>query len=326
MKIKNTKGFAYLLTASFIVVVLLVVFLTLNKYKYQDRQNMYEQRIRLVDDFINNFDEDIHRATYITSFRTLLALEDHIAQNGVFLNNTELLFAQLASNGTLNGTNPSLLINSTLNDYLDKVNSLASSVGIHSNFTLVNITLYQSSPWEVSVVILLDIEVNDTKGLASWSFRKSYLTKVPIYDLRDPLYSHFTSNRVPNTIRRLSVPFLINDSDNDSSNLITHLNESYYLASSFAPSFLQRFENNLSPSPYGIESVVNINILSDQDLEVFPNRAKLDYIYFNNISQSNLTCNFNIIPSDLYTVLPMSHLALYDLDTLNSADYSTSCS
>jgi len=326
MKLKNTKGFTYLLTASFIVVVLLMVFLTLNKYHYQDRQKMYEQRIRLVDDFITNFDDDIHRATYITSFRTLLALEDNIAQTGVFLNNTELLFAQLASNGTLNGTTPSLLINSTLNNYLDKVNSLSSLVGIHSNFSLVNITLYQSSPWEVSVVVLLDIEINDTKGLASWSFRKSYLTKVPIFDLRDPLYSHFTSNRVPNTIRRLDVPFLINDSDHNSSNLITHLNGSYYLASSYAPSFLQRFENNLSPSPYGIESVVNINTISDQDLEVFPNRAKIDYIYFNDISQSNLTCNFTLIPSDLYTVLPFNRLSLYDLDTLNSTDYSSSCS
>ena len=326
MKINNNKGFAYLLTVSFMVVVLLVVFLTLNKYQYQDRQDMYEQRIRLVDDFIHDFADDIHSATYITSFRTLLALEDHIAQNGEFLNDTEVLFAELASNGTLNGVNSSLLINSTLNNYLAKVNSVATLVGIHSNFSLVNITLYQSNPWDISVVLLLDIEINDTRGLASWSFRKSYITAVPIYDLRDPLYSHFTSNRVPNTIRYLDVPFLINTSDNDSTNLINHLNESYYLVSSDAPGFLQRFENNLSPSPYGIESVVNINILSDQDLEVFSNRTKIDYIYFNNISQSNLTCGFALIPSDLYTVLPLNRLSLYDLDILNTTEYSTSCS
>lgn len=321
--IKNRKGFAYIITVSFLVVIILTVFLTLQQYTYQDKQDAYEMRIRSLDDFITDFDSDIHRAVYITSFRTLLAMEDMVATSGTFVNNTEDLFSEIFVNGTLNGTSLDIMNDSSMSDYLTKVNILAGKIGIRSNITLINVTLSQSSPWNVDVFLTLNLEINDTRGLASWSFNHTYETAVPIYDLRDPIYSSFTANRVPNTIRYLDVPFFVNDSDNDTANFIMHANDSYYVASTSAPSFLQRFENNVSASPYGIESLVNVETISDQELEVYSNRVKVDYIYFNDISVSNVSCNFTNVPSSLYVVLPQNRLTLYDLDGLN---YSTSCS
>lgn len=316
------KGFAYLLTVSILLGVIILVFLTVNHYTHTDEQEIVQLRIQSMNNFIIDFNKDIHRASYIAGFRAMLALEDYVSSNSIFLNDTEVYFKEAFYNGTIDGTHVPIMNDSTLFLYIDKVNEIADDIGLHSNISVINITLNQSSAWAIDVYVYATVTVLDSRDLASWAFNKTYKTEIPIFDLRDPLYSHFTSNRIPNPIRKLDDVDLVNFSDNDTTNLITHINNSYYRASTSAPSFLQRFSNNISPSPFGIESIVNIETFSDQELTVYSDRIKVDYMYFNDESVGTLICNISTVPESWKVILPYDRLNLYNLSGIN---YSTSC-
>ena len=118
---KSNKGFAYLLIVSIIVAVLLVVFLTYNSFSYVSQQELHSTRILTMNDFIKDFNEDIHRATFISAFRALISLEDYITINGAFLNDTQSTFRELFYNGTINNTEILIMYGSSFSDYIEKV-------------------------------------------------------------------------------------------------------------------------------------------------------------------------------------------------------------
>jgi hypothetical protein len=315
----SKKGFTYLLVTSFFVVVLLTVFFTTSRYSYQDQESLQQVRIRAMNDFIKSLDIDIHRATYISAFRAMLALEDHVTSTGQYLSNINSSFRETFFYGTINGTESAIMDNSTFNDYLLKVQALAQSTGITLNMNVTNIRMIQSSPWAIDIYMLINITAADNKNTAAWNINREYMTRVPIDSLRDPLYSKNSFNRVPNTVRKLNSDTLINGTN--TTNLIIHIEESYYLESSNAPNFIMRFEGNTNPDVNGIESIVDIRALSDQEIPIYEDRVKIDYIYFNDLSTDKI-CDVENIPSDDYFVIPSNRIGLYQIGGLN---YSTTC-
>ncbi len=322
MRKLNRKGFTYLITVSILAVIIIFVFLSSSRYTFQDKQEVYANRVILMDDFITDFNEDIHRATYISSFRSLLALEGYIATPpSIFFNDTEEAFKEAFFNGTIDGTFAPLLNDSSFSDYLLKINDIASQIGLASNIAVLNIELNQSTPWTIDVVVYTEVNVTDLKGVASWYFTQAYVTEVPIYDLRDPLYIVFTG--FSNAVAKFDEPFLVNTSNNDTTNLLRFLNGSdysahpgsYYIPNPNAPSFLQRFENNLSAHPQGIESIVNVGVLSAQGIDVYNDRIKTDYIYFNDLAGGKL-CEVDGVPESYYFVIPKNSAAFYEVDGL----------
>ncbi len=315
----SKKGFTYLLVTSLAVIVILGIFFASSAYKYQDQEQLYQVRINVMNDFVKNLNYDIHRASYIAAYRTMLALEEYVTSNGVYLNDINASFKETFFYGTINGTDAALMENSSFSDYLSKVEQLSSQTGIVVNATVTQITLSQPDPWSINVNISMMIYINDSKKVATWVINNSYETNIPIYNLRDPLYSMNTFNRLPNTIRVSNTTILVNGSNTSALQYL--INNSYYLASTYAPSFLDRFEGKTSPDQYGIESMVDIRALSDQDIAVNPNAVKIDYIYFNNISTDKI-CNVQNIPSDNYFVIPSNRISVYQISGLN---YSSSC-
>ena len=313
---KSRRGFVYLLIASFAIAVILLVFLSSNAYHYQDQESLYQVRIRAMNDFVKNFNSDVHRATYIAAFRSLVALEDYTAAKGVFLNNTNEYFRKTFFYGTIDGNETTLLENSSFEDYLSRVKELANSIGIILNVNITHIELTQSTPWSIDVHVFADINMTDTKGLASWIYSQEYVTTLPIFDLRDPLYGVNTMNKVPNTIRINATDLVVN---NNTDNLIIHVNGSYYRASSNAPNFLMRFEGNNSADINGIESIVNVKVLFDQGVTKYDDRVKIDYLYFNNTpinASIERICTITQVPSYYHLLIPNNSFALYNLSGL----------
>ena len=316
----HRRGFTYLLVTSFFVVVLLGVFFTTSAYKYQDQESMQQIRIRAMNDFVRNLNTDVHRAAYISAFRAMLALEDHVSTTGQYLTDINSSFRETFFYGTINGTSSLIMQNSTFNDYLYKVRQLASSTGITLDMNVTSIRMMQEDPWDIDVYILMNITAVDNKNTASWNINKEYLTSIPIDNLRDPIYSKNTFNRVPNVVHKLNASALVNGTN--TSNLQKHIEGSYYLASPYAPNFVMRFEGNTNPDPNGIESIVDVNALAsasfEGDILVDQNKIKIDYIYFNTANTSlTKVCNVQNIPSGDYFVISSDRPDLYQITGLN---------
>jgi len=258
---RDKGGFTYLLVTSLFVVVILAAFFTSSRYSFQDQESLQQIRIRAMNDFVKNLDIDIHRATYIAAFRTMLALEDHVTTTGQYLSDVNRSFRETFFYGTINGSESPIMLNSTFEDYLAKVRLLAQSTGVVLDMNVTDIRIVQSNPWSIDIHMMIEVNASDTKNTAAWHNNKEFVTTVPIDNLRDPVYSKNTFNRVPNTIRR-SGNYTLVDDGNNTDNLIKHIGESYYIESPNAPNFIMRFEGNTNADVNGIESVVDIRDLS----------------------------------------------------------------
>jgi hypothetical protein len=348
----NKKGIFYLLLSSLFITVMIIVFLAYKEYSYTDKQKVTETRIMTINDFIRSIDTDSKRVIYISGFRSLIALEDYVAKlrPSHYLDDSELIYnaeeffkcAFYYGNNVANvtgakipGTNCSnsttqidVLANSTYEDYLNKLRTIANMIGLDINITVTKITLYQqSSPWAVTVNVTVQINLNDTKGLARWNFTKTYSANVSIISIRDPVYSVATYGKVPNAIRVTNITdFVI---DKDPANLMTHIRNMSYNASSLAPSFLMRLEGNFSNSTCcGIESFVYIPQLETQGLIINNSRSIIDYIYFSNdtnitVSYSKITCYVqNITDAATYTLFKFK-IDVNHTDYIKDLNYTT---
>jgi len=289
--VEMKKGFLYTsVVAIFLMILLIVVFIS-GRYSFLDRQNIEEQRIRTMNEFLRDFYDDVNqRATYIISARAFIALDDYLANHtGSYITDVEQKFDVLFINGTINGSEASPMIDSTFIDYLEKIRLNAESLNLDINVTVTNVSLEQSEPWYVNVTINMTINLTDRLGAAQWILNKSIETQVKITDLEDPFYTLNCPSTV-SIIQRSPYELneLVNDTDNinDTSKFIEmlerHNHTTYFFASEYAPSFLMRYAGNFSSSPYGIFSFVDLEYLKDQGCKrISYNKSSVDYIYFN---------------------------------------------
>lgn len=315
---KNKKGMFYIYAASIILIAIIIVFLIKSEYSYVDRQKISETRVNSINDLIIDLEQDSERVIYVSSYRSLIALEDEISKSGSFLNNTEEMFRIAFYNGTVNGEQVEVLDNSSYSEYLQKINQLASRIGVNLNISVENISLYHDSPWSINVVVSVNATVNDSRGLAYWHFRKNYSTQVPLYNIRDPVYSIGTLGKVPNTIRKtnLTTTEFVNEITNSTVILQQHTNYSFYMENPLAPSFLMRLSGNFSASPFGIESLVYVPEFDVQLVSYDSTKSIVDYIFLTNITgYTQKACSIQNLPS--WMKIDLNHSQDYEIDSLS---------
>ena len=122
-------------------------------------------------------------------------------------------------------------------------------------------------------------------------------TYISVTNFEDPIYSISTNGLITNSINKTpyEVPIAIG-------NLPDHVENSYYIAHSDAPSFLNRLEGNLSDDANGIESLVYLPRLPSPEI-----KSCVDYIYFS--TDNPATSGVSGMPS--WFKLDTPHLSVY---------------
>lgn len=312
------KGMAYLLIVSFVAVVVVGIFLVQQTFEYQEYQRVEGTKISVMNSFIDNLNSDMERVIEIGSYRAFIALEDYVAARGEFLEDIDDSLEEVLTNGTIDGTQAILMNDSSLQAYFETVNVLMNRRGIDTDYEIKNIETNQESPWDVEIVVKAEIIVSDVEETARWNYTEEFSSVVNIEGLRDPLFSVKTENRVPSTVTRQNQTLVENG---DTSNLEEHIEGTYYIESEKAPSFLQRFENDYNANEKGLESIIDLRDLSDQDIAVDVDRIKVDYKYFNEL-EGDKACDFEGVDEDLYFVITEDRIENYEVESLN---YTTNC-
>jgi hypothetical protein len=240
-----------------------------------------------------------------------------------YINNTDAVFSEILINGTANGTAMDLMKQETteyikgadFSSWLIRMNQESEKLNIRVNVTVNKVNLEQTSPWNVSVILNATVNVADTKQLASWSFNKIYSKEFSILGFEDPLYTVETEDKMTNVINMTPDLDFVNDSTRNSGVLNTHFLNSYYVNSPTAPSFVMRFSGNLSASPFGIESMVDVSKYYSQ-FGYYKARSVIDYIYFGNQTPT-IYCNVTGMSSLFRIDDSDNHLTLYEINLLN---------
>jgi hypothetical protein len=280
----NKKAVFFTFTAILMMSVFLISFFVYNEYRMRNRALVLETRISSMDDFIQDIKVDIERGLYISSFRSILSLTEYVTLNKSYVDNVNSAFNEVFFNGTVNDQEMSLIKNNTFPIWEGRVEEQAKKTDIDIYFYNETVNIDQTSPWKVRITLDFTLGVGDIRSTAYWTKDMSIETYVNITNFEDPIYRIKTNGLVLNAIKPKNVAFFVNQTTNSTTNLESQANGSYYIAWTNAPSFLKRLEGDLSADPNGIESLVNIQKLTDQGLVpgLLPqNKTPVDYIYFN---------------------------------------------
>lgn len=261
------------------IVLISLFLLTFSFYSKIDERRSVEKRIKTMDSFVFSLEEDIKRQIYISTFRALLSLEQYMTETGNYLDFVHVRLREALLNGTVYGQNVSLMEGYTLTDWNGRIKDLADTVNVEVDYHIGDVTFEQHGPWTFDVKAGIVLFVRDKGGLAEWNRSEIIFVPFSIEGFEDPMYLIETNGRVVRKIQKTPYDPLVDKTD--VSNLTAHINGSYYIASPFAPSFLERFEGIKTPDTEGngIESLVNVEELVEKGIQP---KAKtvVDYIYF----------------------------------------------
>lgn len=300
---KDKRGMFFTILA----IALLALFLVSYSIYYasQDRKSI-SKRIASMNDFIFSLEKDMSRQVYISGYRAILSLNNHITTSGSFLADSKNSIIEALVNGTIDSQNISLMEGYRLVDWNSRVSSLGDKMNLFINYSIKEINISQDNPWSVKIDILMDLIVRDKGNLASWNKVEIISSQVEVEGFEDPIYLINTNGRVVNKINKTIYTF-----SSDISNLTLHSLNSYYIASSLAPSFLDRLEGKTSSNPNGIESLVYLPELAEQGLAI-KDKSCVDYIYF--LSDNPVSHNIQGMPS--WFKLDDAHLSIYGVSGL----------
>lgn len=274
--VKIKKGQVFTIIAVFLVVL---SFLSFEFFAFLQENKSVKTRVSTMDSFLDSVEENLERQIYISGFRILFLAESEIVSTGNYIGDIDAFFQEAFFNGTVNGIQEtSILPGATYSDLVNSLNDKAASINV--NISLNNSKLYvnQSDPWNLDVTLVSDFLMFDKNNLARWDKVQVISAAIPVKFFEDPV---FTVNSLARVSRKINQTIYEGNYviGTDVSNLQDHVDKGYYAANVNAPSFLRRFEGDLSADPNGIESFVNIPELSAQGIATY-DKTTIDYIYF----------------------------------------------
>ncbi len=289
-----------------------------------------EERITSMNSLHESIVRDLGKVTEIIMRRAIVVAASHVISEGSGLDNATLRLEELVLNGTLNQTPESLMENSTLSDWIKKMESVSIIKGFYSNLTLLDLEIKPYDSWNLLVRINLSINITDKQGVASLTRNETIDTLVFLEGLEDPLSPLNTEGRVTNTIRKS--PFdgnftqllLIGNGGNgwayaNVTNNIANKNGKILVVHNASEVDLSGVKGVISETdilipitvPYVVNSSAlslipsNINLLLDGDngkvwfIDNFKKHVENSYYYSSNNGPSfldrlegNLTCNY----------------------------------
>jgi hypothetical protein len=290
----NKKGIFYAILS--ILFVSLAVFVFLYQYsghQQRDRMSVIETRIYSLNDFVLDIEDDLGREIYISGFRTLSALVNHVVKEGEFLTDFNSNFNEAFINGTINNQTAELMNQSTFDHWVSKIQTIADNQDINTTIGLNNISVYHSDAWHVDISANFSLEFKDLRNTANWTRNITITQSIDIRGFEDPLYVVNSYGRVTNIVNQTIHEGNYTSGSGpsfDPDNLEEHAENSWYTENSNASSYLMRLTNNLSASPHGIESMVNLQELTQHGLTV-EEKSVIDHIYFSNTSTTDYHVN-----------------------------------
>ena len=306
MIIMNKKAIIYTAAAIALTIVIVITYGAYTSTRLNERMSSVQTRIETVNFFIDDVEKDLAKGIYIAGFRALLSFNQYITTNGTFLDNANQRFKEAFLNGTIKNMSFTLMKDSTFTDWANKISAQSDKVDILFNYTINDVKLNQSDPWFVDIGVNITLDIRDKKNTSYWIRDKYLVTKISIINFEDPLYTVNSGGRVSSTIRK-SVVSNFTTSGNIT-NLLIHVNNSYYIVHNDSPSFLMRLEGNLGNSGFGIESLVNLDKFIAQGLPV-KDRSIVDSRYFG----TKITAIYRISNMSEWFKIDEEHLDTYQV-------------
>ncbi|HIK02383.1 TPA: hypothetical protein H1012_00875 [archaeon] len=252
MAIKNTKGLVTTMAAVIIIVVIFsIVAIKIEQSREQGQSLAYKVRCDELSSFLDDITRDLQRATSITAKRAAVYSTGLVTHNGTVFASADTALNEMILNASLNNTKVSDLKNETLENWTEKISTLAVQRGFATNLNIslfvVNTTPVSHSEFWARIRIQ-GLSINDSFGYCDFAGNIPRETNwingnVSISGFEDLLYVYMAKGYVSRTIVFDATPVALHDD----SNVLTQdlLNKKYHAVYD-APSFFERLEGRLA--------------------------------------------------------------------------------
>ncbi|MFP4424262.1 MAG: hypothetical protein ACLFP2_03430 [Candidatus Woesearchaeota archaeon] len=248
------KGFFFTILAIVFIDVFLLSYQSDISYEEFNSFSSISSRINMMEDFIESLEQDAERALYISGYRAFITMNNYVISEADPITSLNSTYKEVIINGTLYGNNTHTLLmdNQTLEDWVSRVGNLADELDLKVNMTFYNVTVYQTSPWNIKTSMMINYTLNDTKKAASWNRNGRITAVIKIDDWIDPYYAMHTGGVMRQIIKT-------NITDLNHSSVTWMMGNKTYMNSTLAPSFLDRIQNKTSPDKNGIFTIINLD-------------------------------------------------------------------
>lgn len=265
--IRNKKGIFFTMLA-IVLLSLFMLSVTLIPGVFQGRDA--RNRVESLDKFVIAVEEDLSRQLFISGFRTIFLMEQDIISSVSPIFGVDSVFQEAFFNGTYNGIDQELLEGTSFDEIMEALRDRGKRINANVSFYNPSLEVRQDDPWNVKIILSGNLVIEDFAGLALWNKSSSYEGIVSVSNFDDPLYLLESNGMMLNKVIEGNI-----------SDLNDHLDNSYYIASNTGPSFLDRFSGGTGSNVNGIESLVNLQELS-QHIPAKNGISVVDYLYFGN--------------------------------------------
>jgi len=200
MEVKKISTKGMFMTSAMILLTSIIIISYVVDTNVQSNFKSKKERIISMNNFISDIELDFQRSLYISSFRSLVSLQNEILNTGNFSSRWKL--EELLINGTINGNNVDIMKNSSLNNWAQKMNNISNNVGIDENFEFSNFYVYQKGSWYVNFNITSLESFEDKKHIAHWNRNITVEASVPIDGQIDPIYSIYTNGKILKSVSK----------------------------------------------------------------------------------------------------------------------------
>jgi len=279
----SRKAYFFSLTVLILLTLLTVYTAVQRPARYHDQADIEATRLVKAEELISAVEDDAETALRVASYRAFLALDEAVLRRDGYVSGFDDKFEELVTNGTLDGQEQDLLNATALEDWKNQTSLVASHLHYRLNFTGHEIRAYHEGPWHVTVALDTELLLVDERSDAQWRVPLNITAKVPVRGLYDPLYTVGTGQRyfqrVTPAPQGASAADLVHDR--------------LYINSTKGPTYLQRLQGNINPSPFGIESLVNTTTLAGVGAE--QEGSIIDWHYLDD--QRPADCTITGLPS-----------------------------
>lgn len=301
-ELKNKKGILF--TVVVIAITFLFLIFYLSKFTLNETR-LVNKRINTLDTYVFSTEQDLNRQVYIFGYRSLLIFEKKVMEKGEYVSNLTLHLNELFYNATYDSEIQELMVGANADAIRSTMEENGRRINIIPTFTPIELKFYQVDPWNVKIELIANLFVKDEGDLASWNKTATYTGLIPIYSFHDPLLIVSTKGTIIHNINQ--TPYATFIEGGDTSNLLDHVSNGYYLASNEAPDYLGRLSGNSSSSPFGIESLVYLPELSSQGI-IAEQKSVVDHVYYS--TNNPLYSSVSGMPSWFY--LDSAHFSKYN--------------
>ena len=284
------KGIFLTFIAIAIIAAIIIIF-TPSGINLGKNVPVIKTRVSNVNEYVLDLENVyLERTLQATGRKTIIALIRYMTEETIkngeenFLTDFNAAFSEVLLDGKIGGVDidtyydDTIMTGNTYNDSLDKIKTIAKSTfNVDTSFVINNIQVAQVTPWFVDAEA--DITLSVTSETASWEKNVIIKTVIDIENFDDPYYLVKTSGDYVNKIEKSGIKFdeWGVDGVND------HISKGTYVhfENGNAPSFIDRFTNNIAQSPCcGIESLVDPNSAAISSKFV----SYVDYSYWETLS------------------------------------------